>query len=776
LAIVIGLSLVAGTAAATDLTSGTGFLFDIADSVAPFDGSLNNGTIDAYDGCYRLLAGTPPTVYVTPTAGSTSLSGRQVDLPRVSIGPTGLVAERHIYVPASGYSYARFVDVIANPTTVTVSATIAIEGNLGSDTMTYVAATSSGDTVVTNADDWFATDDVDGTFDPSLAHVFQGPGALVPAGTVTLSLDNIHYDFAVTLPPGGEVAIMHFAVQDMNQATVQATAAHIMALPSDVLVGTEAWAGEIINWVLPSDTACVGADGAACSDTTGVAGVCHGSHCCTGCWDGTRCHPPGTVSACGLHGSSCVSCVDASTCTIDSCLASAGVCVHANAMRGAACSDGSFCTATDSCDGAGTCVGTGSPCDDANACTTDACVEATTSCTHTPLADGTACMAATAGVCHGSVCCRGCWDGVACQMGNLGTACGTAGQSCRSCADGDACTSDVCSLGACSNPPAPSGTTCDDGLYCTIGDHCDGADHCVGGTGTACDDGSTCTIDTCVEATHACMHSAVSSICIIAGTCFGAGTTNPANPCQTCDPARNGSDWSPLVGVACGAPSCSAGTLTPAPTCSASGVCTGAAPMSCASGACLDTTSCADHCTDDASCGAGRYCNASGACAMRVGGGGDCSRDGMCQVGVCSFEGHCCDTACLAPCNSCIVPGHEGTCSVVPAGTDPDHECGTSFCDGAGACVLDDAGVPEAGVPDGGASDAGTAPDGSALDASMADAGNDAGDGREIVTAGCCSTLGARPTRSTMLTLVGLVMVIAARRRSRRASRVQPAP
>ena len=56
------------------------------------------------------------------------------------------------------------MDVFTNPTGSDITATVQIVGNLGSDAATAIFATSSGDTVLTSADQWFGTDDGSETF------------------------------------------------------------------------------------------------------------------------------------------------------------------------------------------------------------------------------------------------------------------------------------------------------------------------------------------------------------------------------------------------------------------------------------------------------------------------------------------------------------------------------------------------------------------------------------------------------------------------------------
>ncbi|MCK5808729.1 hypothetical protein KAH37_07080, partial [bacterium] len=70
-----------------------------------------------------------------------------------------------------------------------------------------------------------------------------------------------------------------------------------------------------------------------------------------------------------------------------------------------------------------------------------------------------------------------------------------------------------------------------------------------------------------------------------------------------------------------------------------------------------------------------------------------------CLSGNC-VDGVCCDSDCTGLCSACNIAALEGTCSPIPADTDPADECApagastcgtTGMCDGAGACALYDA-------------------------------------------------------------------------------------
>lgn len=395
-------------------------------------------------------------------------------------------------------------------------------------------------------------------------------------------------------------------------------------------------------------------------------------------------------------------------------------------------------------------------------------------------ADGSSCTVAGvgAGRCYGGVCCSGCWDATAmrCRGGRSGTECGAAGALCVSCSDDDLCTSDVCTAGACTNPNAPTGTTCDDGAYCTATDRCDGAGSCLG-TGTPCDDGQSCTVDTCDELGRMCMNTLMSGVCMISGMCVPGGTPNPTNPCQVCDAARSATTWSSVAtGTRCGTERCSAGRYFPAGACSSAGICEVPAARDCPTGMCAGTV-CEGACTAG-SCMAGEYCSPTTLmCEPLIADGGGCTLSATCASGFC-IDNVCCEDACDGLCARC---GATGRCSLIPSGGDPDRECaGDDVCDGAGMCrpmAMADAGT-DAGEPD-----APIEPLDAGVDAPMPmDAGpEDAGDanilrpdvpigvdaGPPPTTRGCsCSSVRPRSSRLGLLGLgVGLALLVLRRRR-----------
>ena len=122
------------------------------------DGSITNGTNDAYDGGHDYDG-------FAYFSNGLLVGGREV-----IIGPaiiSGLEITRRIYVP-NNFAYARFLEVIHNPGATPIDITVPIRTDLGSDYETVIVNTSSGDTVFTIDDNWIVTDDNDESEDPTI--------------------------------------------------------------------------------------------------------------------------------------------------------------------------------------------------------------------------------------------------------------------------------------------------------------------------------------------------------------------------------------------------------------------------------------------------------------------------------------------------------------------------------------------------------------------------------------------------------------------------------
>ena len=207
------------------------------------DGSIDDGSSDAYDG--GLVLDRFPYL----SQGTAEEAGREIALGPVDID--GLSVARKIYV-SPDENFARFLEVVTNPAAETRSFTVAINTNLGSDGGTSVIATSSGDTAFGDDDSWIVTDDYDGGGDPTLAHVIAGASGRVSPVRVSRSRDNLSYSYDLLLQPGETQIVMHFASQNVNQASALSRATQLYDLGLNALAGMSG--GEraaVVNFDLP---------------------------------------------------------------------------------------------------------------------------------------------------------------------------------------------------------------------------------------------------------------------------------------------------------------------------------------------------------------------------------------------------------------------------------------------------------------------------------------------------------------------------------------------
>jgi hypothetical protein len=208
-------------------TDGTSFLWDILE-----DGSILNGTNDAYDGGL-VHQGFPPFFS----------ADTEQDQREIVIGPAdlfGLSVTRKIFVPTD-QGYARFLEIVTNTGAAPTNYTVAIDTNLGSDSFTQLIGTSSGDNNFDTDDDWIVTDDVDGGSDPTMLHVTAGPGGAQRPSSVFFDTSGFLFaSYDLTLDPGETKIVMHFAAQNSNQATALAKGDQLAGLQLNALAGMSA--------------------------------------------------------------------------------------------------------------------------------------------------------------------------------------------------------------------------------------------------------------------------------------------------------------------------------------------------------------------------------------------------------------------------------------------------------------------------------------------------------------------------------------------------------
>ncbi len=327
-------------------------------------------------------------------------------------------------------------------------------------------------------------------------------------------------------------------------------------------------------------------------------------------------------------------CVDGIACTVDSCTEITDTCTYT--PNNALCDDALFCNGAETCSATLGCQASTDPCIDAFPCTTDACIEASDSCTNTP----------NDAVCDDGLYCNGaetCSAAVGCVAGSdpclVTQVCDESTDTCPECLlptdcdDAIACTVDTCSAATHTCVYTPSDALCDDALFCNGGETCSATLGCLAGT-PPCVDAIACTADSCVENTDSCVYAPNNTACDDGLFCNGAETCNVTLGCQP------GSD--PCVdGIACTVDSCTELTDTCIYTpndalcddalfCNGMETCSAALGCEASTDPCIDAFPCTidacveatDSCTNtpnNAVCDDGLFCNGSEACSSTVG-------------------------------------------------------------------------------------------------------------------------------------------------------------
>ncbi|MFQ5461828.1 MAG: M6 family metalloprotease domain-containing protein, partial [Phycisphaerae bacterium] len=349
----------------------------------------------------------------------------------------------------------------------------------------------------------------------------------------------------------------------------------------------------------------------------GIPDECAGCTLDSQCDDGVFCNGVETCVAGVCAAGTPPDCSDGIACTIDACDPSADACV--NVPFDDVCDNFLFCDGVEVCQAGVGCVSGSAPdCNDAIACTADACNEATDACDH--VADDA--------LCDNFLFCDGvevCQAGVGCVSG-----------SAPNCNDGIACTADSCNEATDACDHVTNDALCDNGLFCDGVETCQAGVGCAAGVAPDCNDAIACTADSCNEATDSCDHATDDALCDNGLFCDGAescqvgvgcvnGTAPDCNDAIACtaDACNEATDACDHVandalcdnGLFCdGAESCQVGV----------GCVNGTAPdcndaIACTSDACNEATDACDHVADDAQCDNGLFCDGVETCQAGVG-------------------------------------------------------------------------------------------------------------------------------------------------------------
>jgi hypothetical protein len=254
------------------------------------------------------------------------------------------------------------------------------------------------------------------------------------------------------------------------------------------------------------------------------------------------------------------------------------------------------------------------------------------------------------------------------------------------CVNATCCTTASCPNGVC-NAPAVTGRAAgvcalNNGQMCTTNANC-ASNFCVDGV---------CCNSVCNGQCEACNGGGTAGTCTAVtgtpvaprGACTGVGTGTSCGP--TCNGTTRAScTYAPAGTVACGAATCTSGTMTTPSKCNGAGVCPSTS-SSCGAYAC-GPTACLTTCSNDSFCTSGYYCDLpSSTCVPKTGLGATCTGTSMCPSGTYCTDGVCCGVASCGAGSSCALgtaggPIPPGTCSKAN-GTQcgSNGECGSQHC------------------------------------------------------------------------------------------------
>jgi Carboxypeptidase regulatory-like domain len=172
---------------------------------------------------------------------------------------SGLTVSRKVFVPQNGY-FARYLEIVENRTSSPITAKVAVKlaegAYIGNNSeSSQIVTTSSGDTSLQasgpNKDNWLV-------FGPTRSIILSNPQGAITADSITfgsVSRPNIVATWSnLSVPPGGKVVLMHFVVQQINNAGAIASATRLTQLPPEALQGLSVdEIGATVNFALPTN-------------------------------------------------------------------------------------------------------------------------------------------------------------------------------------------------------------------------------------------------------------------------------------------------------------------------------------------------------------------------------------------------------------------------------------------------------------------------------------------------------------------------------------------
>jgi hypothetical protein len=225
-------------------------------------------------------------------------------------------------------------------------------------------------------------------------------------------------------------------------------------------------------------------------------------------------------------------------------------------------------------------------------------------------------------------------------------------------------------------------TTCAGDGQCDLGAYCATNGTCQLDQG----DGGACTSDSQCQAGH-CQNG---YCCASGDCCAAAGDCDSYDRAATCD-SQGTCQGTRVDGVCSTSKQCTTATAQDDTACAGleSNACGAYPAVACTSAADQPTNQagrCGGSCTNDQGCDVSAHCDTTMGsptyqrCVADQGQGGYCAGPSDCGSGLYCVDNVCCNSTCTGSCEACDLTGNVGTCAAVPAGQDPDAECGAVDC------------------------------------------------------------------------------------------------
>lgn len=211
-----------------DLKNGEGMNYD----AGVRGGALEEGTSDAYDGCYFLAVRAngvfrPYVALIEPYDPDSN--GQEYVWAAQTMGP--LTVKRKLFVSPTEI-YGRFMEILTNTSNEPVTAEIAIFGNLGADDHTQIMATSDGDLDIETSDLYLITGDYAGS-DPFVGHVWNSNGSGDNIDEVFQRSEDYRYAWTdINIPAKTTVIYIHFAIQTKDVDAAITAANSLLTFPA----------------------------------------------------------------------------------------------------------------------------------------------------------------------------------------------------------------------------------------------------------------------------------------------------------------------------------------------------------------------------------------------------------------------------------------------------------------------------------------------------------------------------------------------------------------